>query len=419
MRVGGWRSLARLDVLHERDFRLFFLGHVTSVLGTFMAPVAISFAVLREGGGPSEVGLVLMAQTVPLAVFMLAGGVIGDWLPRKVVMLTADLMRCASQAMLAFLLLTGSPSLVAFMALVGVLGLGSALFIPTEQGLIPQVTSAERLQDANALRGVANSLGRTVGPAIGGAIVAAAGPAWAIAADAATYGASAIFLARLPLTRAFQPARTSLLAGLRGGWHEFRSRTWLWATVTQIALVNMLVLAPFIVLGAVVADNALGGATSWGAILAAEGAGAVCGGLLMLHVRPARPLLVATLATFAFAPPLALLALHAPTTAVAAGAFLAGAGLGIWDALWYTTLQRETSPEAMARVTSYAALGSVAFLPLGYAITGPLSALLGVSFTLWLAVACLVVTTCFALALPSVRRLRGSTASGRASSSNR
>lgn len=405
MRTVASRTMARLGVLSEREFRWFFFGHVTSVLGTSMAPVALTFAVLGAGGNASQVGLVLMAQAVPLAAGVLAGGVVGDRLPRKVVMLTADLLRWASQSLLAVLLLMGSPSLGQLMALAAVLGLGSAFFIPAEQAIIPEVASAERLQDANALWSMAKSLGRTVGPALAGVLVATTGPALAIAVDAATYGVSAMFLSRLRVGQAARAVRSSVVSELRDGWREFRSRSWLWTTVAHIAAFNMLVLAPFMVLGAVVAETELGGATSWGTILASEGAGSICGGLVMLRFRPARPVLVATVGTFGFALPLALLALRAPTPAVAAGSFVAGTGLGVWAALWYTTLQRQTTPETLARVSSYAAFGAVAFHPLGYAIAGPLSTLLGVTTTLWLAAAWVVVTGCLLLAVPSVRHL--------------
>lgn len=400
---------SRLDVLRERGFRLFFLGYLTSLLGTAIYPVAITFAVLDEGGTASDLGLVLSAQTVPLVVLVLAGGVLGDRLPRKPLMVGADLLRCGSQATLAFLLITGRPTIATMMALVAMLGVGQALFLPSMNGLIPEVTSAGRLQEANALRGVADSIGRTVGPAVGGAVVAVVNPGWAIALDAATYGASALFLAMLPLARGARVHARPMLAELRHGWHEFWSRTWLWVIVVQFAFWHMLVLAPFMVLGAVVADSSLGGSTAWGTILAAYGVGSICGGLVMVSARPSRPLLVATVGTFGLAAPLSLLALGAPAPAVAATCLLAGMGSGVFNALWNTTLQSSVPADARARVSSYDLFGSVVFLPLGYAAAGPLAAYFGTTTMLWTSAGWLVCSSALVLCVPGVNQLRART----------
>ena len=90
------------------------------------------------------------------------------------------------------------------------------------------MVSPGRLQQANALRGVASSTAQIAGPAAAGLIVAAGGAGWAIAIDGATYAISAVCLARLHLPAQAPPPRESFAAQLRTGWTEFRSRTWLW-----------------------------------------------------------------------------------------------------------------------------------------------------------------------------------------------
>jgi MFS family permease len=310
----------RFGVLGERDFRLFFTGYTTSLVGAAMVPVALSFAVLQEGRSASDVGYVLAAETVPLVVLLLFGGVVADRLSRRTVMISADVVRCISELLLAALVITGSPSLWVFMVLAGVIGAGQAFFNPALTGLLPLVASPGRLQQANALKGVASSTGQIVGPAAAGLIVAAGGAGWAIAIDGATYAVSALCLARLHLPTAPALARESILEQLRTGWVEFRSRTWLWVIVTQFGLFHLLVYAPFMVLGAVVASTTLGGPTAWGLILAAQGAGAILGGIGVLRIHPRRPLIAATLGTFAFTGPVALLAARAPTGAIAGAA---------------------------------------------------------------------------------------------------
>jgi MFS family permease len=194
-------------VLGERNFRLFFTGYITSLVGSAMVPVALTFAVLDQGDGTAAVGYVLGAETVPLVALLLLGGVVGDRFPRRVSMLGADLIRFASEGLLAVLLLTGSAPLWIVMVLAAVLGAGQAFFNPAMTGLMPEMVSAGRLQSANALRGVASSIGQVLGPGLAGIIVAIGGAGWAIAIDSATYAVSAACLLRLDIPPRPRPGR--------------------------------------------------------------------------------------------------------------------------------------------------------------------------------------------------------------------
>jgi MFS family permease len=156
----------------------------------------------------------------------------------------------------------------------------------------------------------------------------------------------------------------------------------------------------------VVAKAHLGGASAWAAILASSGVGSLAGGLLALRMRPKAPLRVAMLSVFLWGPPLALLAVAAPTWAVAVAAFAAGSGVAVFGALWDTALQEQVPADALSRVSAYDWLGSIVFLPVGLAIAGPVADLIGVERTLWLSVGVLVVSTAATLAVPDIRRVR-------------
>jgi MFS family permease len=393
-------------VLHERQFRLFFAGNLTSNVGTQMAPVAITFAVLGEGYGAAQVGLVLTAQAVPLVLLVMLAGVLADRLGPRVLMVTADLLRLAAHGALAVLLLLGPTSLWQFVVAEVAIGIGDAMFGPSMTGLIPRVTTEGRLQQANAILSAGLSTGQVAGPAVAGLVVATVGPGWAVAADAATYAVSAACLAALRLPAVAQTVHDRVLRQLVSGWQEFVSRTWMWVIVVWASVFLMLTYAPYLVLGAVVAKEFYNGAGSWGTILALQGLGSLCGALVMIRVHVARPLLVASVATFLYAAPIVALALRAPLSVVAGAAFLAGLSLASWDTLWSTTVQREIPPEMLARVSSYDWLVSVALLPVGFALVGPLAHGLGVSGALWFAVAVLIGSTALTLTVPSVRQLR-------------
>src|ERR671930_427896 len=95
----------RLGVLAERNFGLLFLGQATSAFGDRLAPIALAFAVLDLTGSASDLGFVLAAQTLPTLLLVAVAGVWADRLPRQLVMLSSDAIRCGSQGTTAALLL--------------------------------------------------------------------------------------------------------------------------------------------------------------------------------------------------------------------------------------------------------------------------------------------------------------------------
>ena len=400
------RLPGRLGALRERNFRLFFIGQATSMLGTGMVGVALAFAVLDLTGSVSDLGFVLAAQTVPLVAFLLVGGVVADRLPRRAVMVAADLARVGTQGALAALLITGHAELWHLIALQFLGGVATAFFMPAVTGLTTQVVASERLQEANAMRSLASSGGSIAGPAIAGVLVATAGPGWALAVDAASFAVSAFFLAQLYLPPSARVAETTMLRDLADGWREFSSRAWLVLANVHAAIVNVSMLAPFYVVGPAVAKRHLGGPGAWALIVACFGAGLVAGGFVALTLRPRRPMFVGLAACVVNVPPLVLLAVHAPAIVVALLAVPAGANLTFLNTIWETTLQAQIPAELLSRVVAYDWLTALVFQPLGYVIAGLVAAhVLGLSGTLWLGAAIGTASTIFIVSLPSIRGL--------------
>jgi MFS family permease len=394
--------------LKERQFRLLWLGQATSTLGDGLVPVALSFAVIGTlDRSATALGVVLAAQALPLVLFVLVGGVWADRLPRQMVMLVSDVIRCAVQATLAVLLLSGAAQLWHLAVLIAIYGTAEAFFQPAATGVVPATISPERLQQANALLGLSRSTAFVVGPAIAGVIAATTNPGIVFAVDAATFAVSATSLALLRLPRSRREGqRHSFLADLKGGWHELLAHTWLWVIVVWASTFLCIVIAPFMTLGPVIAKESLGGAASWGIIAAGWGAGSLGGGLLALRWKPARPMLICTVLVLFIAPAMALLALRAPAAVIATAQAIGGIGMGFFGAVWQTTLQQRVPEEALSRVSAWDWMGSFAFLPLGLILAGPVSQAIGISTTLWISVGYLVVSTLAVLLVPSVRNLR-------------
>jgi MFS family permease len=409
-------SGGRLGALREREFRLFFVGQTVSLLGDGMVGVALSFAVLDLTGSVSDLGFVFAARSLPLVGFLLVGGVFADRLSRRAVMIGADVVRLGSQGLTAGLLISGHAQVWELAGLQAISGLASAFFYPSVTGLTPALVGGEHLQQANVLRGISGAAGSIAGPAIAGALVATVGSGWALAADAASFGVSAAFLASLRLPPHERLEAQAFLRDLRDGWAEFRARTWLWTGVIAAGLVNML-WAPFFVLGPAIARSSLGGPGAWALIVSCSGAGSFAGGLLALRLRPRRPFRAAFIAFLPYGSPMALLALRAPAPAVAALALAGGAGLMIGNALWETTLQEQISPATLSRVTSYDWFGSLAGQPLGMALVGPVAVAIGTRPTLWAAAALISAINLTVLSLPSVRAVEARPRPGAAAAS--
>jgi MFS family permease len=382
--------LSRLGPLREREFRLLFAGRTISMIGSAMAPVALAFAVLDVTGSKADLGLVLAARQIAVIVLLLFGGVWADRLPRHLVMVWSNLLSGGSQAAVAALLLTHHASIGALAAFAAVNGASSAFFFPASSGIIPQTVPEPLLQQANATLRLALTSINIGGAAIGGVIVATAGPGYAIAVDAGSYAAAALALAAMRVRAPDRTGATSVLHELGHGWRDFWSRPWLWAIVIQFGFVNAAYTGAVLVVGPAVAKAHFGGAGAWAAFMVATEIGSIASGAVLLRWRPRRLLRTATLAVFALALPLVAFARPEALPVVVAAGFLAGAGSEIFGVLWDTTYQQEIPNELLSRLTAYDALGSWVLMPIGFAVAGPVSTAAGDSAT-FLGCAVLVV----------------------------
>ncbi|MFQ5698955.1 MAG: MFS transporter [Myxococcota bacterium] len=395
-----------LRLLGERDLRRLLAARLVSAFGSAMAPIAIAFGVLELTGSATAMGVVIASETGAAALFQLVGGALADRGSRQRVMVAADLLALASQGLIALLLIHGEARVAELAALMAVSGIAFALHYPAAMGLVPLVVDGDRLQSANALLSLARSGAIGMGAACAGVLVATVGAGWAIAIDAASFGVSAALVASLRPRSQPRATPSSVLRDLRQGWREFTSHRWLWTVVIQFSVLLAAYQASFAVVGPLVAMRRLGGATDWGWIAGAYGAGLLCGGVAALQLRVRRPILLGTLLTLLLALPPLLLVGPAPVFAVAAGAFAAGVGFELFMVLWYTTLQTHVAPEALSRVIAYDTLGSIVLIPLAEAAAGPLADAVGTSLTLWIAVGMIVLPTLAVLGIPEVRTLR-------------
>ncbi len=398
-----WRT--SLEPLGFRAFRLLLAGRLADNLAHAIAPIALAFAVLDLGGTPSQLGLVLACRAIPTVLLILFGGVIADRLPRHLVLVVANVVGAATQALVAVLVLSGAAEIWMLAAIEVVNGSASAFLFPAASGLTPQTVPATQLQPANALLRLMHNGAFITGAAGAGLLVATAGPGWAFAIDALLYLAGAVLLARLPVSHSARLEKTSTLTDLRTGWTEFSSRTWLWVVVLVFAFVNAAHAAALQTLGPVVADDTIGRA-AWGGVLAAMSVGMLVGGVIALRSSWDRPLYVGVCTVLLEAPVILLLGVHPHALTLAVAAFIAGVGLETFAVAWDVSMQTNIPQDRLSRVYAYDWFGSLVFIPLGQILAGPISDKVGVRSTIVGAGVVVLVATLIALCVPSIRHLR-------------
>ncbi len=281
------------------------------------------------------------------------------------------------------LLLSGEAQIWQLAVLYALHATASAFFNPAATALVPQVTPRDRLKQANALLGMTRSLAAALGAGLGGALVSLVSTGGAVAFDACTFVVSAACLAALSLRSAGAATRTRFLSELRAGFDEVRRHRWLWLGLINAFLFLMLVVAPFEVIGPVVARRELGGAFAWGLILTGFSVGMLLGGLAHAPgaLRTARCSWRGC-SSSRRASHRCLLALAAPAWAIALAYMVEGFAAGIFVTSWETALQFHIRPEMLARVGAWDWLGTIGGLPLGYALTGPIVDAVGTGPTL-------------------------------------
>ena len=410
-RSGGFSRVGLLAPLRLRDFRLLWSGMCVSLLGDGVFIVALAWQVYALSNTPTALAVVGIAMTVPTLAFLLLGGVMSDRFDRRRLMLVADVARGLAIAVIAVLALTGALELWHMLLLVAVFGAGTAFFGPAFDAIVPDVLPASLLPQANSLDQFIRPVAlRLAGPALGGFLIEGVGVGWAFALNAATFAVSAAaLLAMAPPPRTIHGPHGSVGGDIRDGFAYIRKHVWLWGTFASAAVAYLVFMGPAEVLLPFLVKNELNGsAAALGLVFAAGGLGSVgCAALMGQRGIPRRDI------TFMYAAwTLATLAVAGYGLATAIWQLMLASIL--FNALetagtivWATAKQRHVPPQLLGRVSSLDWLISIGLLPLSFALTGPVSAVLGVQGTLIAGGVVGGAVTFAALLLPGMRDVEG------------
>lgn len=401
----------------NRDFRLLFTGRCVSLLGDGAFLVAMAWQAYTLSNAPSALSLLGVAMTTPLIVLLLFGGVVSDRYDRRKVMLLADGLRAVLLAILGGLAASGGLRLWQMAVIVALYGSAQAFFDPASEAIVPDLLVPSQLGRANALEQVVRPLAlRLVGPALGGGLIGLVGSDGAFLVDAASFMVSAGTLwamsahlrpAAVPVVPvAGAPEEASTTRQILDGWSYVRGNVWLWGTFASAGLAYLLFMGPAEVLLPFVLKHELSGSgAQLGLVLGAGGLGSVACALAMMRSGlPSRGItfmyLVWALATVAVAGYGLASTLWQLMLASLAFNLLETAGTIVWA----TIKQRHVPGRMLGRVSSLDWLVSIGLLPISFALTAPVSAVIGVKTTLIAAGIAGAAVTLGGLMLPGMLR---------------
>jgi MFS family permease len=430
--------------LRHRNFSLLFIGQLVSTLGDQAYALALPWTVLVATGDPRQMAIVLAAEALPRVLFLLIGGALADRLGPRLVMLVADVGRAGVVGALGVTLFFGLPPLWVVATLAALQGVGSGLFQPGSQALIPQTVADEELPAANGLMQTIQFFSLTIGPALGG-VATAAQASIAFLADAASFAVSALTLfgMRLPRRGARRSAapdamdgseatqRTSLLREMGAGVKYAFGHPLIRVTMAVTVLANFALSGVLGVAIVVLINQMTHNALALGLVFAAAGVGGVLGGLsagllgrlprrgvvgLSLWIVIAALLAVMPLASglsgqwpldvdLLTALPLGALDTTGRLIVIATLLGVTGFVLAIVDTMFLTIFQRRIAPEYLARVFSVLFVAGGIAQPLSLVLAGVVTATLGVEASFLAAGAILLVAIVVGLSSRELRRV--------------
>ncbi|WP_438295952.1 MFS transporter [Streptomyces sp. HUAS TT7] len=410
-------SLPREPLGHPHLRRL-VVGQGLAAVVDALFLIWLTLFVLDLSGPGMATGFVLVAVALPRAALLLPAGVLVDRLGAARVVAGAAWLRAAVLLALGALVTFTSPSVTAVALLAGLLGAADAAYFPAALALLPAVVPTEKLPQVNALVQGVESGGDLVGPAVAAGVIAAVGFDATLGGITAVAALAALALSTLiRVVRRGEGARDgagpdandeerfssvrALGAGLRYAWRQPLVR----GMLAAIGLINIAVVGPVLVGGAVLADQRLGGAGSLGVVLSGFGAGSLAGSLTAGWRPPARRGWTVAGGVAAIGAGMAGLAAVTHVVAATAVVSLIGLGSGFLGVVVVATLQERVPEQLLGRVLSLVVLATVAFDPFSYVVAG---VLLPYGTTTLFLVCGSAVLACAGLvaASPAIRSLR-------------
>jgi MFS family permease len=398
--------LTEKKLLEHRDFVLLWLSGLLVVIGSSAFPIALAVTVLDAGGTATTLGLILASRVLSSVILSLAGGVWADRYKRKYIMISADVLRAVLTVILVFVTVTDLPTwtiaLVVFL-----MGAGEALGFPASGAILPSILPDRLLPEGNAWRAVTARVGAILGPALGGAMVALIGSEWTFLVTAAFFIIGTVLLFPIQETDFERTlVENTFVRELREGLSAVRRMPWVMWIIIMASVQLMVVVGAEVVLLPVVTREEFGGNFVFAAASVAAGLGGGLAALIWAKIKVPRPGLWSVLSWMLFSSSLLVLVFPVHPWLVIGVYFIVGLSTEPFGVYWPTAIQREVPRELQARVFSVDHMGSLALMPLGMALVGPITEWVGMKEFLIFATGFHIITCIAVLFVPGVIDLK-------------
>jgi MFS family permease len=396
------------ELFGYRYIKRFYFARFISNFGNGMSPIALAFGILHLPNGDANLlGLVLGSTTVAMLVMSPFGGVLADKFGRIKAVAFADLIASAGLFVQVAFFATGNVPLIVLLLVNINFGLMWGIFWPAMSGVLPALVPDEHLQKTNSVNNFFSNGAIILGAAVGGIIVAGWGSTWALAIDAATFTVGGLLLFSFrKVAPANNKTENSMFDDLVHGWKIFLSYRWIVVGVFGFSFIVLAWAAGENVLGPLIALKEFNGAKSWSLVLTFEGIGLVIGSIIGIKIKLKYPLRFLLLISFSISLYMWSMAKPQSIWFIAFCALLWGMTIDLWTTIWSTAMAREVPREALSRVSSFDAMGSMLLRPVGLAIAGPLSMAIGISTTLYGLAIFSALFILGMLALPAMRNMQ-------------
>ncbi len=396
------------ELFGYRYIKRFYFARFISNFGNGMSPIALAFGILHLPNGDANLlGLVLGSTTVAMLVMSPFGGVLADKFGRIKAVAFADLIASAGLFVQVAFFATGNVPVIVLLLVNINFGLMWGIFWPAMSGVLPALVPDEHLQKTNSVNNFFSNGAIILGAAVGGIIVAGWGSTWALAIDAATFTVGGLLLFSFrKVAPANNKTENSMFDDLVHGWKIFLSYRWIVVGVFGFSFIVLAWAAGENVLGPLIALKEFNGAKSWSLVLTFEGIGLVIGSIIGIKIKLKYPLRFLLLISFSISLYMWSMAKPQSIWFIAFCALLWGMTIDLWTTIWSTAMAREVPREALSRVSSFDAMGTMLLRPVGLAIAGPLSMAIGISTTLYGLAIFSALFILGMLALPAMRNMQ-------------
>ena len=360
-----------------KGYRFFWFSNSIFVLGASAFPIALAVAVLDAGGTATSLGLILGARILSGVVFAPFAGVWADRLPRRNVMIGADLFRSALVVSMIFFSAPSMPHILLGLA-VFFMGVGDAFGAAAAGAIIPSLVPDEKLPAANVARNIVTKGASIVGPGIGGASVLLIGARLTFVFTAVAFALGTYFLSKIQEDiNGKEREQEPFMVELREGLRTVRDIPWIGAMILMVSVQLMVVLAAETVLLPVISRREFDSNAPFAMAAVAFSVGSIVSALICVKVKVKHEGYVSIFVwMFIIIAPLAL-AFPVSATFLVIAYLLAGFSVGPWEAWWSSAVQREVPQHLQGRVFSIDHMGSAGLMPIGMALIGPAVALFG------------------------------------------